>query len=69
MNVTNQQRQLVFMVAGAVAVLLVIIGILYLAGAGVASSSHSRRAEACFVIAVVAAIVAFFTRPAIAGVR
>ena len=60
---TSQQRQLVFMVASAVAVLLIVIGILYLAGAVIASGSHDRRAEVCFVIAVVAAIVAFFTRP------
>jgi hypothetical protein len=67
--VTSQQRQLVFMVASAVTVLLVIIGILYLAGAVIATGSHDRRAEACFVIAVVAAIVAFITRPASSSAR
>ena len=60
---TTQQRQLVFLVASAATVLLLVIGILYLAGAVIATGSHDKRAEVCFGIAVVAAIVAFFTRP------
>lgn len=62
-ELTSQQRQLVFYVACAVTVLLVLIGALYLAGAVIATGSHDRRAEVCFVVAVVAAIVAVVYRP------
>jgi hypothetical protein len=58
-----QQRHLVFLVASAVTVLLVIIGILYLAGAVIATGAHDKRALVCFVVAAVAAIVAYLTRP------
>jgi di/tricarboxylate transporter len=66
---TSQQWRLVFMVACAVTVLLVIIGILYLAGAVIVTISHNRRAEACFAAAVVAAIVAVVARPRAALAR
>jgi hypothetical protein len=54
---------MVFMVASAAAVLLVIIGILYLAGAVIASSAHDNRAIACFVLAALAVVTAYFMRP------
>jgi hypothetical protein len=42
----------------------VVIGILYLAGAVIASGGgHDKRAAVCFAVAVVAAIIAYVTRP------
>ena len=58
-----EQRQFVFMLAIGVTVIFVIVGILYLAGAVIATGAHNKRALVCFVVAVVAAIVAYFTRP------
>ncbi|HVC83180.1 MAG TPA: hypothetical protein VNL35_22040 [Chloroflexota bacterium] len=60
----TDQRQMVFLVACAATVLLVVIGILYLSGTVIASGgSHDKRAIVCFVVAVVAALIAFVTRP------
>lgn len=59
----TDQRQMVFLVACAATVLLVVIGILYLSGTVIATGSHDKRAVACFVLAVVAALIAFATRP------
>jgi hypothetical protein len=59
---TVQQRRLVFMVASAATILLVTVGILYLAGAVIASAAHDKRAVACFVAAAVAAIIAYTMR-------
>ena len=58
-----QQRQMAFLVASAVTILLVIIGILYLAGTVIATTAHDKRAVACFVLAVIAAIIAYVLRP------
>ncbi len=58
-----EQRQFVFMLAIGVTVIFVIVGILYLAGAVITTGAHNKRALVCFVVAVVAAIVAYFTRP------
>jgi hypothetical protein len=63
-----QQRRLLFMVASAATVLLVLLGILYLAGAIIATGTHDKRAAACFALAVVAAVVAYVTRPQAAQV-
>jgi len=54
---------MVFLAACAATILLVVIGILYLAGAVIATGAHDKRAVVCFVIAVVAALIAFATRP------
>jgi hypothetical protein len=52
------------MLAIGVTVIFVIVGILYLAGAVITTGGgHNKRALVCFVVAVVAAIVAYFTRP------
>jgi Co/Zn/Cd efflux system component len=58
-----QQRQLVFLVSSGAAIILVIIGVLYLAGAIIATGAHDKRAAVCLVLAVVAAVIAVVTRP------
>jgi hypothetical protein len=55
----------VFRVACAATVLLLILGILYLAGAVVASGAHDRRAVICFLLAAIAAVIAYIMRPGV----
>ena len=57
------QRTIIYYLAIAAAVVLVIAGFLYLGGIVIASGQHSKRALACFGLAVLAAAVAYFTRP------
>jgi hypothetical protein len=57
------QRTIIFYLAIAAAVVLAVAGLLYFAGIGIASLQHTKRAEACFGLAVLALAVAFFTRP------
>jgi hypothetical protein len=63
---TQQQRMLMFYAAIAAAVILAIIGVLYLAGDFVPSGRHVKHALLAFVLAVGALVVANFNRPSIA---
>lgn len=57
------QRTLLYYLAIAAAVVLVLAGLMYFAGIGIASMQHTKRAMACIGLAVLAAVVAYFTRP------
>jgi hypothetical protein len=57
------QRTIIYYLAIAAAVVLAIVALMYYGGVGIASVQHTKRALACFVLAVVAAVVAYFTRP------
>ena len=59
----QDQRQLLFLGAIVVAVLLAIIGVLYLAGDFVPSGVHHKHAILAFALAVGALIIANFNRP------
>ena len=58
-----QQRMLMFYGSIAAAVVLAIIGVLYLAGDFIPSGVHDKHAILAFVLAVGALIVANFNRP------
>ncbi len=63
------QRTRIFFGAIAVAVALVIIGILYIAGHFIPSGVHNKHAILAFVLAAGALIVANFNRPTTAIAR
>jgi hypothetical protein len=63
---TQQQRTLMFYGAIAAAVILAIIGVLYLAGDFVPTGRHVKHALLAFVLAAGALVVANFNRPSVA---
>lgn len=63
-----QQRALMFFGAIIVAIVLAIVGVLYLAGHGpFVTGVHDKHAILSFVLAVGALIVANFNRPGVAS--
>lgn len=60
---TQQQRSMVFLGSIAAAIILAVIGVLYLAGHFIPSGVHDKHAILAFVLAVGALIVANFNRP------
>ena len=63
------QRMRIFLGAIAAAAVLVIVGILYLAGHFIPSGVHYKHAILAFVLAVGALIIANFNRPTTAIAR
>lgn len=62
----QQQRQMIFYVGIVAAVVLAIIGVLYLVGDFVPSGRHVKHAILAFILAAGALVVANFNRPGIA---
>ena len=58
-------RQRIFLLAVAAAVVLVVIGILYLTSHFIPSGFHWKHAVLCFALAAGALVVANFNRPGV----
>ncbi len=57
------QRTILYYLAIAAAVVLVIAGLCYYGGILIASGQHTKRALACLGLAVLAVVLAFLMRP------
>jgi hypothetical protein len=63
----TDQRRMILMLALVAAVVLAIIGVLYLAGDFIPSGKHTKHAILAFALAVGALVVANFNRPGAAA--